>query len=142
MLCVDSGMHIHVLRTHGHTCTSYACMCSNKVQLFSLVSILQAASDKKASSLLAVLIESWELHSWQGRGPVCCVDGRSTKMGWSCPGLQPFLHFGIPAHPPPEPQSHIVPGPSALARGKTRHADELLVGWSLEQLSLRGTTSF
>lgn len=47
MLCVAIGIHIHVLCTHGHTCTSYACMCSYKVQLFPLVHILQAASDKK-----------------------------------------------------------------------------------------------
>lgn len=100
---------------HRHTCTSYACMCSYKVQLFSPCLYFAGSFRQKAFRHPAGLMASWEPHSWQGRDPICCVDGRSTKMGWSYPGLQSPPRFGIPAHLLPEPQSHTVPGPSALA---------------------------
>lgn len=109
MFCVHTGTCVH----HMH-----ACVVSYKVQLFFLCPYLAGSFRQKASSRPAGLIASWEPHNWQGRDPVCCVDGRSTKMGWSYPGLQPPPHFGIPAHLLPEPRSHTVPGPSALARGE------------------------
>lgn len=127
ILCVDIGIHIHVLCSQGHTCTCmYACV----VIKFSFsplpLPVLQAASDEEPPNLpVRLIIASWGPHSWRGRDPVCCADGRSTKMGWNCPGLQPPLRFGIPARPPPGPQSHIVPWPSALAGGETRDTDEL-----------------
>lgn len=123
---VAIGIHIHVLCTQGHTCT---CMHVCVVLKFSFpplpLPVLQVASDEKPLSLAVQLIASWGPHSWRGRDPVCCADGQSTKMGWSCPGLQPPLHFGIPARPLPEPQSHTVPWPNAPAVGETRDGNEL-----------------
>lgn len=93
LLCVDIGVHIHVECTQAHTCTCMHVCVVIEFSFSPLSPVLQAASDEKPLSLPVRLIASWGPHSWRGRDPVCCADGRSTKMGWSCPGLRPPLHF-------------------------------------------------
>lgn len=108
------------------TCTRvYICMCSSRVS--SLFHHLQAASDKSFRPLQKGLTGSWVPRSWQGRGPACCAGGQSTRMGWSCPGPQPPLRSGIPAHHLREPQSRTAPGPTALAAGGKHR--EVLLSW-------------
>lgn len=87
-------------------------------QLLFLASSLQAASDGSRGPLLKGFTGSWVPHSWQETGPAGCAGGRSTRMGWSCPGPRSPLRSGIPARHPPGPQSRTAPAPTALAAGE------------------------